>query len=300
MKIDQNNKQKLPLVSIILPTYNRADKLVTAINSVFQQSFVDWELIIVDNNSTDKTSQIINNYNSKKIKYFRVNNKGVIAYSRNYGVNKSEGKYIAFLDSDDWWSKDKLSCSIKFLKKFNADISYHNCRIVSKFKNTKTNCRNLNKDIFHDLIINGNTIVNSSVVLKKSSFMSVGGFSEEKYIIGWEDYHLWIRLAEVVHKFIFIKNIHGYLLKDEDNFDNSQRILLNLKNIKSFFYEKIDFDIRKIWWIDYTKAKALFNIDKSFRNIKYFLLVIFNRSPYIYKIKSIFMIIFIIINKIKL
>ena len=57
MKIDQNNKQKLPLVSIILPTYNRADKLVTAINSVFQQSFVDWELIIVDNNSTDKTKQ---------------------------------------------------------------------------------------------------------------------------------------------------------------------------------------------------------------------------------------------------
>ena len=83
--------------SIILPTYNREKKILKAINSVILQTFNNWELIIIDNNSNDQTKEKIYNLNNKKIFFYQINNNGVIALSRNYGISKSTGKYLCFL-----------------------------------------------------------------------------------------------------------------------------------------------------------------------------------------------------------
>jgi glycosyltransferase involved in cell wall biosynthesis len=121
-----------PLVSIIIPTFNREKELERALNSVFSQTYTNWEICIVDNNSSDNSIQLINNYNNPRIKLYTINNKGVIGASRNLGIQKAKGKYLAFLDSDDWWSSRKLEVSVKFLEQGKASVVYHDLFIVKK------------------------------------------------------------------------------------------------------------------------------------------------------------------------
>ena len=184
-----------PLVSIIIPTYNRAEDLKRALQSVFDQTFTDWEVLVVDNHSIDETDSLIKSFSDPKIKLFKIHNAGVIAASRNLGLKHALGEYIAFLDSDDWWDCTKLeNISNNFDDKI--DILYHDCFIVTNSSKRLTKSRILKGDVLHDLIENGNALVNSSVVVKKQSLHEVGCFSEEKEVVGWEDYHLWLKLAE--------------------------------------------------------------------------------------------------------
>ena len=99
-----------------MPTYNNGAFLDTAVNSVLKQTIRDFELIIVDNFSTDNTSKIIRNFKDKRIKYFKFKNKGIIAASRNLGISKSKGKYLAFIDSDDKWYENKLEVCLNYLR----------------------------------------------------------------------------------------------------------------------------------------------------------------------------------------
>ena len=85
--------------SIILPTYNRAESFLSrAIESVINQTYIDWELIIIDNNSIDNTKNLIESYKNNQIKLYNISNNGNIAKSRNLGISKASGDYIAFLD----------------------------------------------------------------------------------------------------------------------------------------------------------------------------------------------------------
>ena len=119
------------LISIVIPTYNRSIDLRRAIHSVIGQTYKNWELIIVDNHSNDDTDEMVSSFNNQRIKLFKIYNNGVIAKSRNYGITKSKGEYVAFLDSDDWWMERKLEFSIKLLNK-GVDVIYHDLIIVSK------------------------------------------------------------------------------------------------------------------------------------------------------------------------
>jgi len=93
-----------PFFSIVIPTYNQGNLLSKCLESVLFQSFRDFEIIVIDNNSTDTTNKIIKKF-KKKIIYKKIRNKGVIAKSRNLGIRIAKGKWIAFLDSDDIWKK---------------------------------------------------------------------------------------------------------------------------------------------------------------------------------------------------
>ena len=103
--------------SVIIPTFNRAEFLKKAIESVYNQTFKNFELIVIDSYSTDKTDQIIQEF--ENIIYKKINKKGNISASRNLGIKSSKGKWIAFLDSDDIWSKDKLQFVFDVIKKNN-------------------------------------------------------------------------------------------------------------------------------------------------------------------------------------
>ena len=105
-----------PLVSIVIPTYNRAHCIARTINSVIEQSVTDWELVIIDNNSTDSTLEIISSFSDERISTSQIENNGIVATSRNLGIRLSRGKYVAFLDSDDWWVPEKLEISVSALK----------------------------------------------------------------------------------------------------------------------------------------------------------------------------------------
>ena len=123
-----------PLVSVVIPTYNRADLIDRAINSVIEQSYKNLEIIVVDDNSQDKTAEVVNSLGDNRIHYYYHNTNLGGSAARNTGVNKSQGKYIAFLDSDDVWLPHKLENQ---LEEISANID-HLDKIVSYTKFQKS------------------------------------------------------------------------------------------------------------------------------------------------------------------
>ncbi len=282
-----------PLVSIILPTYNRALQLKKAIDSVFMQSYENWELLIIDNFSEDNSLDVINTFDQSKVSVLQIKNNGIIGKSRNVGITNAKGKYIAFLDSDDLWESCKLEKTIEILIREKVDFIYHNCLIKKKNSSKPSRCRKLNNNAYDDLILNGNTIVTSSVVLSKNIFKNLK-FSEENNFIGWEDYDLWIKIAMKNYKFRFIPEILGSYNVGNDNFDNPKRVLHNIEQINTIILQPYikEKKVNKIWWPNYTRGLAFLALNKKRKSIIYFFRVIFQYSPILSKIKSIYLIIF--------
>ena len=104
------------LFSIILPTFNRSGFVKKAIQSVINQDYKNWELIIIDNYSKDNTEELVKQFSDERIIFKKLKNDGVIARSRNFGIKLAKGEYIAFLDSDDWWYSQKLKTVNKKIK----------------------------------------------------------------------------------------------------------------------------------------------------------------------------------------
>lgn len=136
----------MDLVSIITPVYNSADFIKETILSVTNQTYPNWELIIVDDCSTDNTEFVISELikAEKRIKYIRQKKNGGAGIARNKGIELAQGKYIAFLDSDDQWLEDKLHLQICYMEKQNCNFSFTDYYIVKGsepkklFKNYKT------------------------------------------------------------------------------------------------------------------------------------------------------------------
>ena len=213
------NLKSPPLISVIIPTYNHANFLGKALESVIQQTYSNWEAIVVDNQSTDETNQIINKYSDPRIQYFKISNNGIIAKSRNLGINNSKGEWIAFLDSDDWWTKDKLEVCLENIDD-KVDFIYHQLEIVYDKSNSylkkKNIGRQLKKPILNNLLTSeidqGNAIGNSSVIVRKDMLSRLGGISENKKMVASEDFNTWLRIAQITDKFNFIKKKLGYYL----------------------------------------------------------------------------------------
>ena len=236
-----------PLVSIIIPTYNRAEDLKRALQSVFDQTFTDWEVVVVDNNSIDNTDSLIESFNDPKIRVFKIRNEGVIAASRNLGLKHALGEYIAFLDSDDWWHPQKLEVSLKYLER-GADVVYHNLFLVRKSNQKifwkKSTARNLKSPIFVDLIVNNNALPNSSVVVRKQIMREIKGFAEDRDLIAAEDYDAWLRVAKISEKFKKIPETLGYYWCGGGNTSNPSQVLKNLDALCERYSDSfLEFDV---------------------------------------------------------
>lgn len=114
------------LVSIIMPSYNTGRFISETINSVLNQTYTNWELIIVDDCSNDDTDAVVAMYNDERIRYLKNEENSGAAISRNRALREAKGKWIAFLDSDDLWTSDKLKKQIEFMKKNDYKFSYTN------------------------------------------------------------------------------------------------------------------------------------------------------------------------------
>jgi glycosyltransferase involved in cell wall biosynthesis len=125
---------KKPLISIIMNCYNGEEFLNHAIKSVLSQTYKNWELIFWDNKSTDNSFKILKKYKDKRIKYFYAKKYTTLYEARNLAIEKSKGKFIAFLDVDDFWSKNKLELQISHFKEKKIGLVYSN---FYKFYNKK-------------------------------------------------------------------------------------------------------------------------------------------------------------------
>ncbi len=181
------------MISIIIPTYNRRDHITTALNSVLAQTYTDYEIIIVDDGSTDDTQQVLNSYQGK-IRYFYQGNRGIPA-TRNKGIREAHGNYIAFLDSDDYWLPHKLERQIECFRE-NPDYGMVASRCSSytpdgtfREKNRPGKSGWILIDLFK-----ANFIRTSSAIIKKACFDKVGLFDES--LLQVQEYDLWMRIAQ--------------------------------------------------------------------------------------------------------
>jgi glycosyltransferase involved in cell wall biosynthesis len=198
-----------PAVSVIIPTYNHAQFLRVAIQSVVDQTFPDWEVVIVNNYSEDDTEQIVASFNDPRIRLVNFRNHGVIAASRNHGMALVTGKAIAFLDSDDVWYPEKLQRCMDALGE-RVDVVCHGeawvkenspPRIVMYGPQLRTR--------YLSLLYDGNCLSTSAIVVRKSALDKVGGFSEEPQMVTAEDYELWLRLAREGCTFVMVEEVLG-------------------------------------------------------------------------------------------
>ena len=181
----------LPTFSVIIPTYNRAHTLPRAIESVLAQSFTDYELIVVDDGSSDETAKILERY---PIRMIRQPNSGVSA-ARNRGIEAARGQIIALLDSDDEWKEEKLQNHYDFFQA-NPEYKIHQTEEIwikdGKFLNKKRKHQKKSGEIFYDSL-HLCLISPSAVAIKKELFEEVGLFREDFVVC--EDYELWLRIT---------------------------------------------------------------------------------------------------------
>ena len=293
------NNDIVPRVSIVMPTYNHANFIGKALKSVLNQTYKNWEAIVIDNHSTDETSQIINKFNDPRIKYLKIINEGVLAKSRNLGIKAAQGEWIAFLDSDDWWTKDKLEICINEIDE-KDDLVYHDLEVVEQskrfLKKKKYKGRELKKPILMDLLVGvikyGNAIGQSSVMVRKNILLKIGGIDENKNLVGSEDYNTWLRIAQLTNQFKYLKKNLGYILIHEKNVSNKDMSIPQREAVKNFmkFFDnkqKLNFEVK----LKYISGSYNYSNNKYTSAKKDFMYVIKNGLIHL-KLRSLIKIIF--------
>lgn len=187
---------KKPTISVIVPVYNAEKTIVKCMESIYVQSFQDFEVILINDGSTDKSGDYIKAYIAthfcKQWKLISRENKGV-SRTRNEGIKLSEGEYIAFIDADDLWHQDKLVKQITLMRTTEAVI------VGSKLHGKES--KGFQRYELCDMLLH-NRLYTSTVLVKKSVVEEVSGFDES---MGYsEDYNLWLKIA--CHHSIFVLN----------------------------------------------------------------------------------------------
>ncbi|MFC1570255.1 glycosyltransferase family 2 protein [Candidatus Omnitrophota bacterium] len=181
-----------PFFSVIIPTYNRCKFLEVAVPSVLDQTFGDLELIVIDDGSSDGTREFLSNLGSDRLKYVYQDNSGVSS-ARNRGLKEAAGRFIAFLDSDDWWTLDKLEKTAQYIERFpeisifhTKEVWYKGGKLLDHKKKHLKPTGNVYKKALPLCCISIST-----AVIKRNVFDAVGTFDER--LEACEDYDFWLR-----------------------------------------------------------------------------------------------------------
>lgn len=247
----------IPRFTIIIPTYNRASFLTKAIESVMNQTFQNWELLIIDDGSTDNTKEIIGDYISKdsRIKYFYQENAERSA-ARNHGIDKARGEWICFLDSDDYYLENRLANLDSKLEKFPpkqgfffTGIAYFNGEFFTKCDDY------LNKELsIYDFLIT--KLIGTPQVIIKREFLLIEKFNTHLNI--GEDLELWFRVSKLSEPEFIKDETTIVALEHEDRSVNIKKYNSSLNLLKTF---KIIFDKSHPGYkvTDFQKSRVLSN-----------------------------------------
>jgi glycosyltransferase involved in cell wall biosynthesis len=255
-----------PLISVILPAYNAEKTIHETISSILFQSLDDFELIIIDDGSKDSTSEIIFNINDKRIKYFYQENKER-AIARNIGISQSQGKFIAFIDSDDLWHQKKLEKQIaafhenSSLGLIYSDLLYFDDQTgENKFKFSTLIKLHRGDNCLIPLLRN-NYIQSPTPLVRKDIFTALGGFDNN--LIPVEDWDMWIRITNQYLIDFVDEPLAYYRAHQEFTSWSSQPDLLYDKTLKLF--QKTEFSIAN----NSPNIKRIVNESKAMANYNY-------------------------------
>ena len=215
---------KTMLISIITPTYNREAFLPAAIESVLAQSYKEFELIIVDDGSTDNSRELINAYADKdpRVKYlYQENQRQSVA--RNYALSIAKGDFICFLDSDNYWPHDKLEKSLKAFEQHpEADIVYGDCITIDEQGNElhRNNMRRYSGNIAA-LLLKDNFVSMNTTMTRRKCFNEMGGMSGKRRVA--DDYDLWLKFS-ARYRFQYIPEFLAYYRVMENQISSNKKL----------------------------------------------------------------------------
>jgi glycosyltransferase involved in cell wall biosynthesis len=279
---------QVPFVSIIIPSYNSASYISRLMDSLLSQTYTNWEAIIVDNNSKDDTIDLLKKYADSRIKIFTINNEGVIAKSRNLGISKSQGEWIAFLDSDDWWESDKLEMASAFFED-NVDLIYHKLVIAydkNLFSKKSLYYRKVN-NVHKELLIHGNFIPNSSVMIRSSIIRMVGKISENTKLVGSEDYNYLLKITNQTQKIKFIDKKLGYYYMNPNGVSRKRMSISHKEAISEFLKNCLDTELKVIrGHIAYMDAKFLI-LNSDFKDAQMLLIEAIKKGTMRIKLRAL-------------
>ena len=226
------------MVSVIIPVYNRAAYIGRAIESVLEQTYRDFEIIVVDDGSTDNTKEALKPYDDK-IRYIYQENQGASG-ARNAGIKIAEGKYIAFLDSDDIWLPEKLEKQMELFQKSSKKLGVVYCG-VSYVDNktgqiTKTIVPDYKGNVSDIILKRGSGPTTSASVVKKECLKSAGLFDER--LFSYEDTDLWIRISQS-YKFDYIKDSLVKFLRNHEQLSTNEQVFLKGRELFLSKYSNI-------------------------------------------------------------
>jgi glycosyltransferase involved in cell wall biosynthesis len=274
--------------SIVITTYNSSKYILKTNRSLERQTYKNYEIIIVDDFSSDNTIELLK---SKKLKIIEnTNNFGGPGVGRNKGLEEANGDWIIFLDADDFWKKDALKIFQQNINK-NTDINIFSFREIrkdfEKKKITKLNFKDYKKNYFFNMLIYGNQLSPSSTTisvkfLKKNNLK----FSEDANFISIEDYDFWLKIVKIDDKIFYIKRYLAYYLIHSHNISKKKNHFENFIHLLESYQKNEKEPLRKILNTRIKLEKILYK--KSLNHLIYFfgILNIFLISP-VYLLKFI-------------
>jgi glycosyltransferase involved in cell wall biosynthesis len=254
-----------PIVSVVVPTFNRADLLGETLQSILAQSLRELELIVVSDGSTDNTREVVEGLGDARVKFIAQANSGGPAGPRNTGVRAARGKYVAFCDDDDLWMTDKLAKQVALLERRpELALCYTEGENFGDLDLFTRNTMGGRMESGHArALLYRNFITNSSVVVRRSVLAQVGEFNEARELRGTEDYEMWLRIAHRhpiagVHEPLFRYRIHRANLAGNRSraTRRSMKVLRDLRNSR-VIGSPIALPLlwTRIKWLVYTVAK---------------------------------------------
>ncbi len=189
-----------PRVSVIVPTFNRARLLPRSIRSVLNQTFEDFELLVIDDGSTDDTADVLASMSDPRLRHLRQPDNAGVAHARNRGLREARGRFIAFLDSDDAWHAPKLQRQIDHFETLDDDVGL----AISGFETVKSDGRvdvwqpTQRGDLYNDLLVDNVLSGASSTLMMRRSAIASAGFFDPS-LPAAEDWEYWIRIARSMH-----------------------------------------------------------------------------------------------------
>jgi glycosyltransferase involved in cell wall biosynthesis len=196
----------MPTISVIIPAYNAEKTIQETIESVLDQTFQDFELIVINDGSTDRTLEIISSFTDSRLQVFSFPNSGA-QKSRNVGLSKSSGEYIAFLDADDLWNPDKLELQLKALKENpEAAVAYSWTDYIDESSHFLYQGfhKSPQGDIYPLLLVKNYLENGSNPLMTRQALSEIGGFDES--LSGGQDWDLYLRLA-ARYKFVSVPQV---------------------------------------------------------------------------------------------
>lgn len=225
--------QESETISVIIPTYNRAKTIEYCIKSILEQTLLPNEIIIVDDASTDNTENVVALLDNNLIKFIKLDKNGGAQVARNIGIRNSKSKWISFLDSDDFWEKNKLQLQISELSKVNFNIYtviHSNCYCYDTKKNKKWiwDMPITENKCYENLLLKPSTLF-PSLLVSKQALEEIGYLDEN--VPSYQEWDTSIRLAKKC-KFIHIeKPLFTYILHDGDTISKNHK-----KDIEGYLY----------------------------------------------------------------